>query len=61
MGKGAENRISKEVKGRILSATVSQNPSGKYFVALCCTDVEGVALVRRAENDRKIYDSQRGR
>lgn len=33
-------RISKEVKWRILSATVSQNPSGKYFVALCCTDVE---------------------
>ncbi len=33
-------RISKHVKGRILSATVSQNPSGKYFVALCCTDVE---------------------
>ena len=33
-------RISKDVKGRILSATVSQNPSGKYFVALCCTDVE---------------------
>ncbi len=32
-------KISKEVKGRILSATVSQNPSGKYFVALCCTDV----------------------
>ena len=32
-------RISKEVKGRILSATVSQNPSGKYFVSLCCTDV----------------------
>lgn len=33
-------RISKKVKGRILSATVSQNPSGKYFVSLCCTDVE---------------------
>lgn len=33
-------RISKAVKGRILSATVSQNPSGKYFVSLCCTDVE---------------------
>ena len=32
-------RISKEVRGRILSATVSQNPSGKYFIALCCTDV----------------------
>lgn len=33
-------RTSKEVKGRILSATVSRNPSGKYFVSLCCTDVE---------------------
>lgn len=33
-------RVSKEVKGRILNATVSQNPSGKYFVSICCTDVE---------------------
>lgn len=33
-------RVSKAVHGRILSATVSQNPSGKYFVSLCCTDVE---------------------
>lgn len=32
-------RVSRKVEGRILSATVSQNPSGKYFVALCCTDV----------------------
>lgn len=32
--------VSKEVKGRILSATVSQVPSGKYYVSLCCTDVE---------------------
>ena len=32
--------ISKQVYGRILSATVSQNPSGKYFVSLCCADVE---------------------
>ena len=32
-------RISKAVKGRILSATISQNPSGKYFVSICCTDV----------------------
>ena len=37
-------RVSKEVRGRILSAIVSQNPSGKYFVALCCTDVEIVPL-----------------
>lgn len=33
-------RISKAVQGRILSATVSQNPSGKYFVSVLCTDVE---------------------
>lgn len=33
-------RVSKAVKGRILSATVSRNPSGKYFVSICCTDVE---------------------
>ena len=32
--------VSKEVRGRILSATVSQAPSGKYFVSICCTDVE---------------------
>lgn len=32
--------VSKQVRGRILSATVSQNPSGKYFVSLCCTDVD---------------------
>lgn len=33
-------RVSNEVRGRILSATVSCSPSGKYFVALCCTDVD---------------------
>ena len=33
-------KVSREVKGRILSATVSQMPSGKYYVSLCCTDVE---------------------
>jgi putative transposase len=27
-------------QGRILNATVSQDPSGKYYVSLCCTDVE---------------------
>lgn len=30
----------KQIKGRILSATVSQVPSGKYYVSLCCTDIE---------------------
>lgn len=33
-------KFSKEVKGRILSATISCNPSGKYFVSLCCTDMD---------------------
>ena len=28
------------LQGRILNATVSQEPSGKYYVSLCCTDVE---------------------
>lgn len=33
-------RDKQEVQGRILNATISQTPSGKYFVAICCTDVE---------------------
>lgn len=33
-------KVSKRVEGRILSATVSQNPSGKYFVSICCTNVD---------------------
>ena len=33
-------KITKEIQGRILSATVSQNKSGKYYVSLCCTDVD---------------------
>ena len=27
-------------QGRILNATVSQGPSGKYYVSLCCTDID---------------------
>lgn len=26
-------------QGRILNATVAQEPSGKYYISLCCTDV----------------------
>ena len=33
-------RVSQGIQGRILSATVSQTPSGKYFVSICCTDVD---------------------
>lgn len=32
--------VSRPIEGRILSATVRQVPSGKYFVSVCCTDVE---------------------
>lgn len=32
--------VSREVKGRILNATISQAPSGKYFVSICCTGIE---------------------
>lgn len=45
-----ECRISKEVEGRILSATVSQYPSGKYFVSICCTDVEFEELPKTGES-----------
>lgn len=27
------------IEGRILSATVSQEPSGKYYVSICCTEI----------------------
>lgn len=33
-------RVSKQIQGRILNATISQNPSGKYFVSIYCTEVE---------------------
>lgn len=31
-------------QGRIVNATVSQEPSGKYYVSLCCVDVEAQPL-----------------
>jgi len=31
---------SRQYEGRILSATILQLPSGKYFVSLCCADIE---------------------
>ncbi len=31
-------------QGRILNATISQEPSGKYYVSLCCTDLEVKSL-----------------
>lgn len=31
---------SKEIKGRILNATISQTPNGKYYISICCTEAE---------------------
>ena len=33
-------KVSRPIQGRILSATVSQTPSDKYYVSLLCTGVE---------------------
>lgn len=32
------------VEGRILNATISQNPDGRYYVSICCTDVPEIVL-----------------
>ena len=35
-----KTKVTRPIQGRILSVTVSQTPSGKYYVSVCCTDVE---------------------
>lgn len=37
-------RISCPIEGRILSATVKQVPTGKYFVTVCCADVPSPSI-----------------
>ena len=37
-------------QGRILNATISKEPSGKYYVSLCCTDVE-IANLENVNNN----------
>lgn len=52
-------RVSRQIQGRILSATVSQTPSGKYYVAVCCTDVDIVPLEKTGKSvgiDVGIHD-----
>ena len=41
---------SKQLEGRVLSATVSKTPSGKYFVSVCCTDIETQTLPKSDNN-----------
>lgn len=33
-------KFSRKVEGEIVNATISQEPSGKYYVSICCEDVE---------------------
>lgn len=35
-------RVSRPIEGRVLSATIKQVPSGKYYMTICCTDVPAV-------------------
>lgn len=37
-------------KGRILNATISQNPDGNYYCSLCCTDVEIIEFPKTNKN-----------
>lgn len=32
--------LSQDIQGRILNCTISKTPSNKYFVSVCCTDVD---------------------
>ena len=47
-----KTKLSREFEGRILNATVSRTPAGKYFVSLCVEmDIE---LLLRRNNGRQI-------
>lgn len=43
-------KVSKKVEGRILNATISRNPTGQYYVSICCTDVEIKPFEKTGEN-----------
>ena len=43
-------KTTKEIQGRILNATVSQNPSGEYYVSICCTDYEPEQLPKTGKS-----------
>ena len=37
-------------QGRILNATITQAPSGKYYISLCCTDIKAEKLESTDKN-----------
>ena len=46
-------KVSTQVQGRILNATVSMSRSGKYFVSLCCTEVDVPRKPKGSRNREK--------
>ena len=40
----------KNIDGRILNATISQTPSGKYYISICCTDIDITPLPKTNKN-----------
>ena len=43
-------RVSRKIQGRIINATVEKRPSGNYYVAICCKDVNIPALPKTGKN-----------
>ena len=50
-------RVSKEIEGRIISATVCQTPSGKYYVSICVTDFEPAQLEKTGKTVGLVPDA----
>ena len=43
-------RVSRQIQGRIINATVEKRPSGKYYVSVCCKDITTFALPKTGKN-----------
>ena len=43
-------RVSRQIQGRIINATVEKRPSGSYYVAICCKDVPVSALPKTGKS-----------
>lgn len=43
-------RVSRQIEGRIVNATIAKRPSGNYYVAICCKDVPVSALPKTGKN-----------
>jgi len=39
-------KVSRGLEGRIINATISQESSGKYFVSICCTEVQPTKAIK---------------